>query len=412
MIKLLAFADDPACPTGFGKVSDHVLYPLSQTGEYEIHLCALNYQGDSRPHERYPYRYYAPWLSAKVDMNGVHRMDELIDRVKPDVIWVFNDVPIVSSYYHASELLIDQCVVSYSPVDGHPFPYRYLEGIREVTIPIVYTEYAKTVITEMDAYLGSRLEVIPHGHDPKQFYPLGDTKEESKRNALEGMAGPDPDWFIVLRVDKNQTRKNWPATLRVFARFAEDKPDTRLWIHTVPFAAGGYDIPVLCEMLGIADKILNSGLTAERPGIATQALNYVYNMADVHFSTTIGGGWELSTHEAKAAGTPTIITDYAAMAEVARVGGIMVPPDHYDYAPANSTRYAHIDEDAALEALNKLYYDKELRAKLRREALEWAKGATWEAQHVAERFGELFGKAVELHREEMEGDGETDHHNA
>jgi len=413
MIKLLAVVDDPAVPTGFGKVSDHVLYPLSQTGKYEMHLCALNYQGDSRPRDRYPYRYWAPWLSPDGDIRGINRLEELIQRIKPDVVWILNDVPIISQYYARSESLADQAVVTYSPVDGHPFPYRYLEGIRQATIPVVYTQYAKGVIEGMDRYLGNRLRIIPHGIDAAEFYPFGDTKAEAKAVACEGFThsggteSMDPEWFIVLRVDKNQHRKNWPATLRVFARFAEDKPNARLWFHAAPVAAtgSGCDIPALCEIYGISDKILNSGLGVIRSGVGVEALNAIYNIADVHFSTTIGGGWELSTTEAKAAGTPTIITDYAAMSENAGVGGSLVPPSHYDIQAANSTRYAWIDEDKALEALNKLYYDKVYSAQLRAEGIEWVQGMTWQKQRVSERFDELFGRAIELHREEMEWDG-------
>jgi len=398
MIKLLAICDDPAVPTGFGRVADHVLKPLAVSGEYDVHLCAINYQGDMRDRDRYPYRYYAPYLSDPANMYGIYRVNELVARIEPDVVWLFNDLAIIKSYYdEAAEALGTVPVVTYSPVDGDPFPERYLDGIRYATIPIVYTEYARRVLAEMDPDLGERLEVVPHGHDAAEFHPLAETKAESKRLALEKMPQVDPSWFIVLRVDKNHERKQWASSIRVFARFAEDKPDVRFWMHTTFIRENGFDIPALCEMQGIVDKTLNSGLSAERSGVAVAVLNHIYNVSDVHLSTTSGGGWELSTHEAKAAGTPTLITDYAAMSEVGRDGGALIRPERFYTAVRNSTRYALIDEEQALETLDRFYYNHDLRERLRADGLRWAQGMTWDAQRVAERFDGYFQEAIEKH---------------
>jgi len=398
MIKLLAFCDDPSVFTGFGRVTDHVLKPLADSGEYEIILCALNYSGDMRDPDRYPYWYFAPYLSEPASLYGTHRINELVARVEPDVVWLFNDLPIIASYYDAAaEALGSVPVVTYSPIDGDPFPTRYLDGIRYADIPIVYTEYGKRVITEMDEALGKRVEVIPHGHDPEEFYPFADTKAASKAICAEKMRTYEPSLFIVLRVDKNQARKRWDSTIRVFSRFAEDKPDVKLWMHTQFVREAGYDIPALCEIYGIAEKVLNSGLSKDKAGVSVQALNAIYNACDVHLSTTAGGGWELSTHEAKAAGTPTIITDYAAMSEVGREGGYLIPCTGHYISIGNSVGRGEIDEDLAVSALDMLYYNHELREQTRRDALRWAKGASWGAQRVAERFDQAFRRAIEAH---------------
>jgi len=398
VIRLLAFCDDPAVPTGFGKVADHVLRPLVESGQYEVNLCAINYKGDSRDPARHPYRYWAPYLSKQHDWYGINRCSELIQRIEPDMLWILNDLPIVRSYFRAaSDALAQVPVVTYSPVDGDPFPATYLDGIRQATIPVVYTEYARGVVADMDEGLGDRLAVIPHGHDPSEFYPLDPDKAKAQEAARAGMGGIDPSWFIVLRVDKNQERKSWPATLRVFAAFAERHPEARLWCHTVFETENGYDLAALCEMYGIADKVLNSGLTKVRLGVPVEILNYIYNVADVHLSTTSGGGWELSTHEAKAAGTPTIITDYAAMSEVGAVGGELIPYTYKYTAYRNTTEYAMIDEGAALDALEKLYAMPGIRYARREAGLAWAESMTWQANRVAERFDELFREAIATH---------------
>ena len=231
-IRLLAISDDPAVPTGFGRVTDHVLTPLARSGEYEVHLCAINYQGDSRDATRYPFRYYLPTLSSLKDPIGIGRMAKLIGEIKPDVVWIQADMCNVSQYYQYVASLASVPVVAYMPVDGDPFPAHTLAGMRKATISVTYTGYGKRVITGMDAALGARVEVIGLGHDPSDFYAFAETKAESKRLAREVLTSVSiipEDAFIVLRVDKNQERKQWPATLRVFGEFAKRHANAHLW---------------------------------------------------------------------------------------------------------------------------------------------------------------------------------------
>ena len=407
MIRLLAFCDDPAVPTGFGRVADHVLKPLVDGGKYEVHICAMNYRGDTPDLARYPYRYYMPYMSPQKDAYGFGRVKELLARVEPDVVWLFNDLPILSTYFReGGDALKDVPTVAYTPIDGDPFPKSYLDGLALATIPAVYTQYAYDVIARTAHPMRSWLRVISHGHDPQEFYPLAEDKADATRLARQCLgerAGKviDPNWYVVLRVDKNQERKNWPATLKAFAEFAQDKPEARLWCHTPFLVPNGYDIAALAERYNVTDKVIGSGLSARNLGIPVEALNLLYNAADVHFSTATGGGWELSTHEAKAAGTPTLITGYAGMTETGAVGGLLIPYNRKYIAMRNSTEYALIDEQAAVDRLEELYSDAEWRETLRKDALQWAQGMTWDAGEVAKRFDMAFHAAIAEQPEEI-----------
>lgn len=405
MIRLLAFADAPQIPTGFGRVVDHVLYPLVDSGEYDVHLCAINYHGDMPDLDRYPYQYYLPQYSPARDVYGVGRVKDLIGRLQPDVVWILNDLPIIEEFYSYrdnAEALATVPVVTYSPVDGDPFPASYLDGIRQASIPVVYTEYAKEVIRDLDRQLGDRLEVIGHGVDSDEFWPMGDDKKTAKRRARaalnkeSGTEIPD-DWFIVLRIDKNQERKQWPSTIEAFAMFAQDKPEARLWLHTPLVIDGGYDIPALIERYGIGDQVMHSGLGPQRLGVPIEKLNQIYNAADCHLSTTAGGGWELSTHEAQAAGTPTLITDYAAMSYVGQAG-ILLSYTYTYTACRNTTQYAMVDIEAVVDGLNTMYCGKGYDL-MRWRCMRWAKEHTWETQQVPERFDALFRESMLRHKD-------------
>ena len=401
--RLLAFCDDPAVPTGFGKVAQHVLYPLSQMGEYDIHICAINYNGDQRDQELYPYHYWAPYLGPKADFYGVQRARFLLDAVKPDVVWILNDMPIVRAFYGETRGDLEQYpVVTNSPVDGFPFPAHYLEGIRKATVPMVWTQYAKDMITGIDEELGERLIVSPLAYDPEEFYPMADTKADAKERAWQflsarGIAGVDPTWYIVLRVDKNQQRKNWPATFEAFFLFADDKPDARLWCHTQFGVEGGFDLKALALMYGINKKVASSGLTPHRQGWPIDILNGLYNLADVHIGTPAGGGWELSAHEAKAAGCVTLMTSYGAMREVHGGQSLMIEPEAHYVECRNSTRYALANPVEAARLLDWVHDRPNDMARLRREGINWAREHTWEKEMIADRTDIALRRAMEEH---------------
>lgn len=401
--RLLVFGDDPSVPTGFGQVLNAVLKPLAE-GRWEIHICAINYKGDPPDPVAYPYRYYAPYLSPEADFYGIGRMYELVTKVQPDLVFILNDLPIVRLYLKKIEHLLPYVpVVTYSPIDGDPFPPGWLEALRLATKPCVYTDYARRVIQKMDPNI--EVTVIPHGHNPKHFYPLALTKEESKRIAAErlsqGGVKIDPMWFIVGRVDKNQERKNWPATIRVFSRFMEDHPDARLYLHTEARCQDGFDIPTLLQMYGVGpDRVLvTAGLGPNNPGIPVEGLNLLYNLFDLHLSTTSGGGWELSTHEAQAAGTPVLATDCSALPEVVH-GGMLIPVAYKYTAYRNTVEYCLANEDAAVDLLCTLYEDEALRRDLRERGLAWAREMTW--NKPAAQFAALFEQTV---REFRNGEG-------
>ena len=394
MIRLLAFTDDPALPSGYGNVARHVLKPLADSGAYEIHICANGYRGDSHDPVECPYRYYIPQLSKEGDPYGFGRVRELIGRIRPHVVYMQTDLHVIAAMFKAAPQAFHHLpVVAYTLVDGDPFPDAYLDGVRQCAQVIVPTQYAKRVITEMDADLGDRVQVLPYGHDGDVFRPLAETKAESKQIAAASMRGVDPDWFIVLRVDKNQERKQWPATLRIFGEFAQDKPEARLWIHSHMLSEYGYDMPALIERYGLRDQVLNSGLTAHHHGVPGEALNRIYNVADVHLSTSAGGGWELSTHEAKAAGTVPIVTDYAAMSEVGQ-GGVLVPTTGR-YTTRHTVDWGLIDEGAAAAELEVLYRCPDLYARQRWQGLSWAQGMTWQAIRPAEQFDALVREVID-----------------
>jgi hypothetical protein len=100
-IKLLHMADSPAVSTGFGRVSQAILEQLYNKKEYDIYVLAINHPiGDPHKYEGMFKIYPA---SAKGNVYGFNRISEVVDKVKPNVIIINNDLWICYEYlkiYH------------------------------------------------------------------------------------------------------------------------------------------------------------------------------------------------------------------------------------------------------------------------------------------------------------------------
>ncbi|MFC1999184.1 glycosyltransferase family 4 protein [Chloroflexota bacterium] len=379
-IKLLGFMDDPQVHSGFGEVSRAILAYLHSTGKYDIHICALNWNGDEHDKEEFPYRYY----HVTTDLRGLERTGNMIEKVEPDCVFILNDPDWLYEYFKRNPLLLEVPTVVYSPIDGYPFPVWWLTPFRQATKSIVYTQWARECIRKKDPNID--VEVVPHGHSPAEFYP--GPKERARQ-----LLGLNPNWFIVLRSDRNTERKDWGATFEAFAKFAEDKPEARLYAHCVWQGEHlGWVIPDLIEMFGLSERVINTkGFADMRTTVPVQVLNLIMNSADVFLSTTKGEGWGLNIHHARACGVPVIAPDNSAVPEVVGDGGELISIARRFVEP-NGVVNDLCDIDHAVEILEKLYRSPKLREKYRQRSLLWARKMTWNL--IVPEFDRIIKEAI------------------
>ena len=102
--------------------------------------------------------------------------------------------------------------------------------------------------------------------------------------------------------------------MRAFAKFAADKPDAVLYLHTQ--VRGHWDLYELVKRFGVEDKTrVTEGLGTDR-GVPDALLATVYNAMDVFVLPTMGEGFGLPLVESQACGTPALATDYSACPEL------------------------------------------------------------------------------------------------
>ena len=268
---------------------------------------------------------------------------EADDEWKPDAVLVVSDVTGLLNHMgrltttrHA--IWADASVYHYVPIEGDNLPplWRDLWNLVE---PVAMSNYGQRVISE---HIGRSVPRIYHGVDTDSFYPaspgnpiryMGNRLHSQDECKL--LFQRDPARKIILRADRNAIRKFYPKLFEAFVHIARADPDVDMILHCLPQDPGVDGPDLIQEQMrlpeDVRERIVWTGAHDTYTGLSTAGLNALYNAADVYVSTTGGEGFGLTLAESLAAGTPVVVTDWAADAEVVGDGGILIPPLHDTY---------------------------------------------------------------------------------
>jgi len=268
---VILWVGDGGVATGFARVSHSIINNLPEN-KYSLHHLAINYKGDPYPGSKAPM--YPAFLGG--DLYGIKRLKPMIDKLKPDLIFILNDPWIINQYLSAIPENIK--VVTYFPVDAKPLRKEWCESIVERTTPVAYTKYGKEAV--LDLCEDATIKVIPHGTDTDTFYPI-DMLDARKH--FQGVTKKD---FIVLNANRNQPRKRFDLTIKGFAKFAKNKPESvKLYCHC-GVEDMGFHIIAMCERYHIESRLLLSSLDlGPANGVDDERLNWIYNAADIGLNT-------------------------------------------------------------------------------------------------------------------------------
>ena len=361
--KIFAWCDTPTVPTGFGIVAKNLLRDINK--KYDLEILGINYHGDTRydtdkwfiyPAMQYP------------DVLGFKKMEKLLPEVKPDIIFLFQDIfHINDAWDRIKEHAPKAKVVIYFPIDGTPVNISWERPLLEADSVITYTEFAKNAILDTFPHLkDTKIHTLDHGIDTKVFHKLSDAEIRNARK--------ESNWegkFVILNVNRFQPRKLIPLTLRAALLFAkgyhkckcgnwywkerskcdlngcgpedivdtvEGRPDTLLYLHMVPqeqgmgpghanslqahaYNAGYRDM----DLKGPKQSLQINAVDIYKNPFPEEILNKIYNAACVNISTTIGEGFGFSLAESAASGTISIAPNNSAIPEVLGDTGHMVP---------------------------------------------------------------------------------------
>jgi glycosyltransferase involved in cell wall biosynthesis len=281
LIKIL-WCSDFVVQTGFGRVAESILKYLPPN-KYDINILAVNYFGD--PHT-YPYKIYPGPIGG--DMWGLNRLPALCENIKPDLIFILDDMWIVDRYLEIiKKIYKDKTlpkIVVYFPVDAtEHFSgwYRHLDIVK----PVVYNSFGYDVAKK--AAPNYEYRIISHGVDTTDFYHIDKSKRDIKKSVY-----PDKeeflDSFIVLNANRNQIRKKLDISMLAFSLFAKGKPENvKLYMHCFPEGQTVYlkdGIKDIKDVLPGDEVLTHTGKYQKVKNI--QKRNYSGKLLDISF---VGG---------------------------------------------------------------------------------------------------------------------------
>jgi glycosyltransferase involved in cell wall biosynthesis len=387
----LLWIGDIVATTGFARVTENVLSRLKN--KYEIHVLGCNWHGDHTPLQK-DYFLYPACNRFQQAPFGEERIREIVERIKPDVVFSINDVWIINEQWRRIKELketIDFKFVGYYPMDSYEWYGALLDTLNDWDAAICYTEFGAQETINAGAKVP--ITVIPHGMTAKQFYPT------DKKKAREQL-GLNPDDFIVFNGNRNQFRKRIDITISAFAKFAVDRPDAKLYLH-MGLKDQGWDVMPLFgrEMnrqgLNPNNRIIMTTPEPNPPSVPVELLNTIYNVADIGVNTCKGEGWGLVNFEHAACRVAQVVPDHTSCKEIFDDAGLLIRSLHADV----DTNFGRImpcpDDNHLAELLGTLYDDRTLLDKVAQDCYDRVTNTCFDWDTIAEQFDGVFQEAID-----------------
>jgi glycosyltransferase involved in cell wall biosynthesis len=239
---------------------------------------------------------------------GVPLVKSFVQRVKPHVCIVFNDLMVLTSVLNE---------LKDAPNRKDFKILAYLDQVylcqRKDLLEFVNVN-ADAAIAFTDAWRdcvqwqGLRIpcHVLPHGFNRQTYFPV------PKKLARRYFGLPESD-FLVLNLNRNQPRKRWDTCLQAFAEVVRRLPDAPIKLVIGTDLKGAWDLMELYERelkkRGVSVKAGMERIVV--PGhaqlLTDEETNILYNVADVGVNTCDGEGFGLCNFEQAAIGIPQVV---------------------------------------------------------------------------------------------------------
>ena len=249
----------------------------------------------------------------------------LIKQQKPDAIFIFTD-----PRYWIWLFEIEREIRSKIPImwlnrwDEFPAPMYNKDYYNSVDTLMAISKQTKLInqLVLGDDAKNKVLEYVPHGINPKYFFPIKDDNEnydkllEFKKNLF---GGKDID-YVVFFNSRNIQRKHPGDTILAYTQFCEmigkeKAKKCALVMKTEITSQHGTDLKAVKDTI-CDPEYVNVYFNTEK--LTPEQMNLLYNVADVNVLMSSNEGWGLSLTEAMMTGTMIIPNVTGGMQDQAR----------------------------------------------------------------------------------------------
>ena len=373
---LIWYGDGPDVTGGFGEVAEQKLLGLMRKGWKVVNAFGINSPG--LPDKKYPFPIYSAMHldgSGVYDYCGRSRFLSHLDRSPSfDVCLMLQD-----TFQFSQDLQI-------------PAPWSdWFEGFEDADALVTYTEWGRRQVELVAARLEGKVQVIPHGCDPR-FFGAEPNPEDPSRSDLRMKLLPRlADRFLVLWVGANQRRKRLPLLFQAFHHLVRKLrvPATLVLRTQVVNPEIGWNL----RRLGALYELTPDELVFIERSIPKAGLRDLYRICDVYCHLA-HEGWGLPVTEAMAAGLPCVLAKHSSLQEIgAEDRAYLVNCPDYEILPSDYevARWEPRPKEVAW-ALNYFRRCPEIAAQYAERARTWSKARTWDL--AVDRWDELLRAVV------------------
>lgn len=360
MANILWLSDSPLTVTGYATISWNICNKLVEAG-HEVFYIGHNYLGQPIPKGlllQDGTKFNFTILGGSPRPYAQDLLQPYIKKYKIDVFGILLDTFMCYPWLLGMDFSPAKSLFYFPSDGGGGMPLGCENILKKVNYPVAMSKYAKNQVKE---YYNITTDYIPHAIDIKNYFPVS----EEERLVLRKKAGFD-NKFVVGVVARNQGRKMLDRTIKSFSMFAKKCPEAILFMHTDPTdIAAPFDINQLILRYKLQNRVVFSGMSFFN-GFDYKQMNEVYNVMDVFLLTTSGEGFGVPIIEAMACKIPVVATNYTTTQELLIEEGECGAPVKLSSELTGSwnVERAIMDDNDCVEALVKLYNDKELRKRL------------------------------------------------
>lgn len=369
--KLLIISDDPNLTSGLGRITREISTRFLE--KFEIGVAAWHHL---------PVRHSFPFFIYSLEKMGAGKAESdfrlILTDFGPEIIFFIGDIwdffPISRPLSEYKEKKSASKIIGWITVDGECLHSSWAQAFHFMDGVATFSHFGRKEIERISKV---QAEVIYPGVDHEIF-----CQREMQIKIKEGLAFDPKNTFVVLCITQNTDRKNIPLLLETFAEFSKDKKDAFLFLGTDPNDPLGYDLWDMVRQLGMGRQLAIAQNVLPVGGVSDKKLAFLYNLAVVFVSNSIGEGFNLSIIEAMACGIPVVATNYSSPPELLADGRGRLIEIAAFIRGAYGIRRAVASKENLLEHLEVLYKDwkgpKELLRAYSEKGKNFVENLSWE----------------------------------
>jgi len=250
---------------------------------------------------------------------GFNKIHEYLEMVQPNIVMIYNDPYTVGRFIDSMKhergkssyklwLYIDQVYHGVAP--------SLMDSIRKHADRVYcFTDSWKKQFLEYGSF--PEVNVLEHAVDPTVFSCLS----EDTRHSIRTNIGVSKDAILFLNANRNSNRKRLDLTIGGFVRLLQRNPEKPYFLMMAtnmnPQTGAFYDLQRIfleeLKSLKLDFQMYGRRLllidTSPPNLLSDEAVNQLYNTADIGINTSDGEGYGLCQLEHMYTGAPQLVTD-------------------------------------------------------------------------------------------------------